>query len=126
MPSKATIIRAALLVAVVAGLLPASAQEASAQEPGKLKDIFDKAQGERDKRAVDDLIRRLEGGKAPAQQPVLPARPPVASPSMPSSIPGTMARESGPALAGRRTRRRPPGDSIFRMAFPIPTPIGRC
>ena len=122
MPSKATIIRAALLVAVVAGLLPASAQEASAQEPGKLKDIFDKAQGERDKRAVDDLIRRLEGGKAPAQQPVLPAQPPVASPQ-PAPAPSPPVAATPPAPVAVTPPPATPVPSPPVTETPPPSPV---
>lgn len=88
----------------------ALALPAGAQERGPVKDIFDKAEKDREKREVEDLIKRLErpGAKAPQKGPTAP--PPVAAPTPPPTAPGVPPAPAPqpPPVAGPPAATPPP------------------
>jgi outer membrane protein OmpA-like peptidoglycan-associated protein len=116
MLSKATKFASGLALLALSAAVPGLAQE-----PGKLKEIFDKAQGERDKRAVDDLIKRLEGGKAPEQRPASPA-PPVAAPQPPAAPPAQPPPIAATPPASPPVAAPPAAPPSPPVAAPQPTP----
>jgi outer membrane protein OmpA-like peptidoglycan-associated protein len=110
---------------VLIGVLVVSSQSVRAGDPASLQDLLGRAQNQTERRAVEDLVEKLQGGTRKPPPAAAPSSAPAVAP--PSAAPAPTAAEpaspSPPAsIAGAPPKQPPPAAAPPPASAPAPPP----